>query len=328
MNVFNLWFYSVLYSGEFSLSICFSNQLPYLNGQEDGELVADEEVEDRVDDAVQKGQGSGEDVRSLDVLECARLHSGPNLRGGDSDVPHQVVGGVEEQEHGRSRSHQPDRPLEGGGPAPQGPLLDVEQVGDLAGEPAQRQERQDVPSECEPQAVDEDVHVPSQAGEVLALPPVAQPQVLDHQHDHGRHLHVDQQPAEPRHHQRRPPVQQAVVPRRVPHQQEAVHAQPDHEEDGGVEVDVEDVAVEDAQDGVVHGLAVGVDVGKVRQRAEENKVRDGQVEDVNVAALPDRQTEYVSEHDQQVPRETQAELQTIQGRQEVLLQDIVYFCAI
>lgn len=277
---------------------------------------------------MQKGQRSGQDVQSLDVPERARLRSGPNVRGGDPDVPHHVVRGVEDQEHGGGRSHHPDRPLEGGGPPLQGPFLETEQVRYLVGETAQRQEREDVAGQGEPQAVNKDVHVSLQAGEVIALFPVALPQVLDHQHYHGRHLDVDHQPAERGHRERRPPVLQPVVPRRVPDQQEAVHAQQNHEEDGGVEVDVQDVAVDDAQKGTVYGLVVAVDVGEVRQGAEENEVRDGQVEEVNVAALPRRQAEYVTKHNQQVPRETQAELQAVQGRQEVLLQNIIDFCTI
>lgn len=321
-------FYNIFLSGSFSLSVCFSDHLPDLDAQQDGELVADQEVEDGVDDAVQKGQRSGQDVQSLDVPERARLHSGPNLRGGDSDVPHHVVRGVEDQEHGCGRSHHPDRPLEGGGPTLQGPFLETEQVRYLVGETAQHQEREDVPGQGEPQAVNKAVDVSLQAGEVLALSPVAPLQVLDHQHYHGRHLDVDHQPAEHGHHERRPPVLQPVVPRWVPDQQEAVHAQQNHEEDGGVEVDVQDVAVDDAQKGIAYGLVVVVDVGKVRQGAEENEVRDGQVEEVNMAALPRRQAEYVTKHNQQVPWETQAELQAVQGRQEVLLQNIIDFCTI
>lgn len=314
--------------GWFSLSICLSNQLPHLDEEKRGELVTDEEVEDGVDDAVQKGQRSGHDVQPLDALERAQIHSHPNLLRCNCDVPHHVVRGVEDQEHGGGRSHHPDGPLERGGPALHRPLLNVEQVRDPAGESTQRQEGQDVAGQGEPQAVNKAVDVSLQAGEVLAPRPVVLPQVLDHDQQQGRHLHVDHQPAEPRHHQRPPPLQQLVVPCRVPHQQEAVHAQPQHEEDGGVEVDVQDVAVDDAHDGTLNGLVVGVDVGEVRQRAEEHEVRDGQVEEVNMAAVPRRQAKYVTKYHQQVPGQTQAELYAVQGRQEIFLQNNIDLCTI
>lgn len=66
----------------------------------------------------------------------------------------------------------------------------------------------------------------------------------------------------------------------------------------------------------------------MRQRAEEHEVRDGQVEEVDMAALPHRQAKYVTKHNQQVPGKTQAELHNVQRWQEVLLQDNIDFCTI
>lgn len=48
------------------------------------------------------------------------------------------------------------------------------------------------------------------------------------------------------------------------------------------------------------------------QCAEENKVRDCQVEEVNIVALPLRQTKYVTKYNQEVSRETNAELDAIE----------------
>lgn len=119
-----------------------------------------------------------------------------------------------------------------------------------------------------------------------------------------------------------------MVSHRVLYEQEAIHADPNHEEDGGVKVDVQDVAVYDANKGVVDGLLVCVQVGEVWQSAEENKVGDGQAEDVNVAALPLLQAKYVAKHDDEVAGEADAELERVERRQVVSLQHFVCVCGV
>lgn len=270
---------------------------------------------------MQERQRPGHDVQAFDVRPRAELQLRPQLPGSDPDVPHDVVGGVEHQEHSRGQGHHPEGTSEQRRLALQRPLS--EQAWDLAGEGDQRQQREDVAGHRQPQAVRQRVHVSPQAGKVLAAHPVPPLQVLDHQRDHGSHLGVDGQPGEARDQQGRLLPQQVVVPRRVLDQQEAVHAQPRHEENGGVEVDMQDVAVDDARVGPGLRLVVSVQVGEAWQRAQEGQVRHGQVEEVNVAALPLLQAEDVAEHDQEVPEEAEAELEDVERRQEVPLQQEV-----
>lgn len=124
-------------------------------------------------------------------------------------------------------------------------------------------------------------------------------------------MDVDRQPGQARHDQGRPRPEQVVVPKWMFYEQEAVHAQPNHEEDGGVKVHVQDVAVDHA--GIRTGflLVICVQVGEARQRAQEDEVRHCQVHEVNVEALPLWQTEHVAQHDYQITKETDAELQTV-----------------
>ena len=202
------------------------------------------------------------------------------------------------------------------------PFLDTEQTRYLVGETAHGKQGKDVTGQGEPHAVSKRVNVSFQAGKVHAATPVSTLQVLDHQRDQWSHLHVDGQPAQPRHEQGRPGPQQEVAPHRVLDEQEAVHAEPDHEEDGGVEIDVQDVAVDDTSVRTGFRLVVCIEVGEAWQRAEENEVGHRQVEEVNVAALPDWQAKYIAEHDQEVARETDAELNCIEWGQIIPLQPV------
>lgn len=114
----------------------------------------------------------------------------------------------------------------------------------------------------------------------------------------------------------------------MPYEQEAVHAQPNHKEDGRVKIDMQDIAVDNANIGIGLWLVICIEVWKVWQCAEENKVRDCQVEEVNIAALPLRQTKYVTKYNQEVSSETNAELDAIGWWQKVLLQHVIYLCTI
>ena len=80
------------------------------------------------------------------------------------------------------------------------------------------------------------------------------------------------------------------------HKQVTVHAQQNHEEDGRVKIDMQDIAVDHTSSGHCFRLAIGIEVGETWQRAEENKVGYCQVEEVNVAALPCLQTKYVTKY--------------------------------
>lgn len=103
-------------------------------------------------------------------------------------------------------------------------------------------------------------------------------------------------------------------------EQETIHADPHHEEDGGVQIDVQDVAIYDANVRIGYSGVICIEVGELWQSAEEKKVRERQVKNVNITALPLLQAEYVTQYDQQVEGEANAELYRIKWRQVVSLQ--------
>lgn len=112
------------------------------------------------------------------------------------------------------------------------------------------------------------------------------------------------------------------------YEQEAVHAKPDHKQDGRVKIDMQYVAVDNASSGTGLWLVICIQVGEAWQCAEENEVRDRQAEEVNIAALPLWQTKYVTKYNQKVAKETNAELDAIKGWQVVPLQHIINLCAV
>lgn len=111
-------------------------------------------------------------------------------------------------------------------------------------------------------------------------------------------------------------------------EQETVHADPDHEEDGGVKIGVQDVAVYDANVRIGDSGVICIKVRELWQSAEEKQVRERQVKDVNITALPLLQAEYVAQYNQQVEGETNAELYCIKWSQVVLLHRFNYHCAV
>ena len=56
---------------------------------------------------------------------------------------------------------------------------------------------------------------------------------------------------------------------------------------------------------------MGIQVGEAWECAQEDEVRGGQVEEVNINAAPLRQTEDVSDDNQQVAKETDAKLDPV-----------------
>lgn len=74
---------------------------------------------------------------------------------------------------------------------------------------------------------------------------------------------------------------------------------------------MQDIAVDNATIGTLLWLVICIEVREAWKCAEENKVRDCQVEEVNIAALPLLQTKYIAKYNQKVARETNAELDSI-----------------
>ena len=89
------------HAGIWSGWLSLPRYLTELSKQKLSELVAHEEVEDGVDDAVHEGQGSGQDVQAPHAHPRAELHSCPRLPGRYGNVPQHVVRSVENQKHGR-----------------------------------------------------------------------------------------------------------------------------------------------------------------------------------------------------------------------------------
>ena len=58
-------------------------------------------------------------------------------------------------------------------------------------------------------------------------------------------------------------------------------------------------------------MAIGIEVGEPWQRAEENKVGDCQVDEVNVAALPLLQAKHVTKYNYKVARKPNGKLDGI-----------------
>lgn len=229
-------------SGRFSALPQPSTELPKIGEEEVPELVAHQEVEHRVDDAVQESQRPRQDIQTFDVHPRALLFR-PQLPRGYPYVSQYMVGSVKDQEHGRGRGHDPEGAFVQRRLALLSPL--PEQARDFEGEGAQGQQRENVAGHGQPQAVRHRIDVALQTGKVLATCPVTLPQVLDHQRYHGSHFNVDDEPGERRYEQGRSLLQEEVVSHGMLDEQKAVHAQPHHEENGRVEVDVQEVAVDD-----------------------------------------------------------------------------------
>lgn len=75
-------------------------------------------------------------------------------------------------------------------------------------------------------------------------------------------------------------------------------------------------------------MVMRVKVRKAWQCAQENEVGHRQAEEVNIAALPLFQAIYVTEHNQKVSGETDAEFDAIGRRQEVPLQHVINIRAV
>lgn len=69
-----------------------------------------------------------------------------------------------------------------------------------------------------------------------------------------------------------------MVPCWMLYQQEPIHAEPNHEKDGGVKVDMQNIAIDKANVDIGLLEVIGIKIGEAWQRAEKNKVRDSQVE--------------------------------------------------
>lgn len=102
---------------------------------------------------MQERQWSTEDVQDLRVHAGTQRWSGPRQLIGYGDVSKHVVGGVKTEKHGRHRHHHPERTLEGPSSLLHHCLLNSEQMCDLVGETAKSDERKNVSSQGEAQAV-------------------------------------------------------------------------------------------------------------------------------------------------------------------------------
>ena len=78
------------------------------------------------------------------------------------------------------------------------------------------------------------------------------------------------------------------------YEQEAVHTEPNHKEDGRVKIDMQNIAVDNAGIRKSFFEVICIEVREAWQCAEKNKVRDCQVEKVDIAALPVLQTKNVT----------------------------------
>lgn len=88
-------------SGWFSSMLGFAAHVSDFGNEKLSELVSHEKVEDRVNDAVQKRQRSGQDVHGFDVILGRTVNLGPRLLRCDSDVSKNVIRGVDDEEHDR-----------------------------------------------------------------------------------------------------------------------------------------------------------------------------------------------------------------------------------
>lgn len=77
-----------------------------------------------------------------------------------------------------------------------------------------------------------------------------------------------------------------MVPHWILYEQEAVHAEPNHKEYGGVKIYMQDVAVDNTNIEIALFFVIWIKVAEAWQCGEENKVWNRKTEEVNIAALP------------------------------------------
>lgn len=100
---------------------------------------------------------------------------------------------------------------------------------------------------------------------------------------------------------------------RVIHEQVAINADASEEENAGVEVGVKHVSVADAEHVSVCPCVKGITLYQQGQCAQESKVRDGEVKEIDVTAVPVLQTEEVAENHKAIPEDSHNELDPVKN---------------
>lgn len=104
-----------------------------------------------------------------------------------------------------------------------------------------------------------------------------------------------------------------MLSERVIHEQVAINADASEEEDAGVEVGMKHESVADAEHGSVGPFVKGVALYQQGQGAQESKVRDREVKEIDVATAPVLQTEEVAKNHKAIPKDSHNELNPIKN---------------
>lgn len=105
---------------------------------------------------------------------------------------------------------------------------------------------------------------------------------------------------------------------RVIHEQVAIDADESEEEDAGVEVGMKHVPVAGAEHISIGPGFNGIAFDQQGQCAEKSEVRDREVKEIDVTAIPVLQTEEVAENHKAIPKDSHNELNPIKNGKVVL----------
>lgn len=111
-----------------------------------------------------------------------------------------------------------------------------------------------------------------------------------------------------------------MFPEGILHEQVPIDADEREEQNAGIEVGVKHIPVDHAEHVRVHPFPVGVTSHQHGKGAQKSQVRDGEVKEIDVTAVPVLQTEEVAENNSSIPEEPHNELNPVKNGKVVLLQ--------
>lgn len=104
----------------------------------------------------------------------------------------------------------------------------------------------------------------------------------------------------------------------VIHEQVAINADESEEENAGVEVGMKHVPVAGAEHISICPVFDGITLDQQGQCAQKSKVRDSEVKEIDVTAIPGLQTEEVAKNHKAIPKDSHNELNPIKNGKVVL----------
>lgn len=107
------------------------------------------------------------------------------------------------------------------------------------------------------------------------------------------------------------------------HEHISVYANESEEKDAGVEVGMKHITVAYAENISIGPVPSGVTPYQHGKGAQESKVRDGEVEEIDVATVPVLHAEEVAEHHGEIAKHSKNKLDPIRCREVVLFQNIL-----